>query len=70
MTPQQVKQQIKSTALNKIIKIYDPLYKFPYEYGHYVEESHAEQRECSIEHIIREMNRELEKLDASTTTSS
>lgn len=67
MTPQQVKQQIKSTALNKIIKIYDR----PYDgLDRFSDQSSAEQRDSKVETVLYEMNVELDKLHASKTTSS
>lgn len=55
-----VRQQKKNEALNKIMKIYHPLYNFPYD--QWSEESGSEQRESEIRSIISELNKELETL--------
>lgn len=53
---------VKNTAINAIAKIYDPLYKFPYD--HYEESgSYAEQREQKVSSIIEEMNKKLENIN-------
>ena len=51
---------IKSEALNKIAKIYHPLYKFPYD--RWDERTYTEQRESAISYIIYTMNRKLKLL--------
>lgn len=67
MTLEEQRQQIRSTALNAIRKIYHPKYKFPYDMisGYWDDEtyeSNAEQRESKIAEIIKQMERDLIKL--------
>lgn len=64
MTNLEVRQQLKNTALNEIRKIYNPNYKFPYDYSYIDEydESYSEQREYRIEEIIQNLERDLNKL--------
>lgn len=62
----QIRQQIKNEALNRIAKIYHPLYRFPYSksYGWYDDVdnySYSEQREQEIQNIIKRMNSKLKK---------
>lgn len=51
---------IRAEALNKIAKIYHPLYKFPYD--RWDDRTYTEQRESTIEGIIYNMNRKLKIL--------
>ena len=54
------KQRMKNEALNKIRKIYDVNHKFTYD--EYDGASCAEQRECSIEYIIQELESNIKAL--------
>lgn len=60
MTTLEVRQQIKNTALNEIRKIYNPNYKFPYDY--YTDESCSQQREYRIKEIIEDLERDLKRM--------
>ena len=65
MTPDEVKIQVKATALNKIRQIYHPKYKFPYSSGDWWDDespSCAEQREKCVRDIIEQLERDLRKL--------
>ena len=57
MTDLEVRQQKKNEALNKIRKIYNPKYKFPYD--KYSEYSTSEEREGDIKFIIEELEKNL-----------
>ena len=57
MTPEQVKQQKKATALNEIRKIYHPLYD-GYRNNSW-SESYVEQRDEKVRRIIEELEKEL-----------
>lgn len=61
MTQQEVKQQKKSTALNAIRKLYDPLYKHNYTY-YPGEGTFSEQRDSEVEQIIKNLEKELSKI--------
>lgn len=64
MKKAEIKQQIKSTALNAIRKIYHPKYDFPYSYAYYEDESEvscAEQRECEVRKVIEKLEEDLKK---------
>ena len=59
MTKQEIRLQIKLTALNAIRKIYNGKFK----YSNYPDdESYGEQRESAIRDIITNLERELIKL--------
>lgn len=60
MTNDEVRQQKKNEALNKIRKIYNPLYKVHYD--DYSDESYSEQRDYKIESIIEDLEKELNKI--------
>ena len=60
MTKEQVKLQLKATALNAIRKIYNPHYKFPY--NQWGDESGAEQREAQVRWIIYQLEKDLKNL--------
>ena len=63
MTKEQVIQQRKNEALNRITQIYHPLYKF--SYNQYDEDSYAEQREYEIKSIVEDLNRDIKKIKES-----
>ena len=61
MTIEENRQRIKNEALNKIRKLYNPMYK--HSYSQFEEDgSYAEQREYEISQIIEWMEKELQKL--------
>ena len=60
MTQQEVKSLKKSTALNAIRKLYNPLYKHNYTY-YPGEGSFCEQRDAEVEQIIKNLEKELSK---------
>jgi hypothetical protein len=65
MTQSEILIQTKLTALNKIRKIYHPLYKPKYTYSSIYDEyegSYKEQRDSEINQIIDNLESELKKL--------
>lgn len=59
MTKEQVIQQKKNEALNKIMNIYHPKYStFKYS-NNYYDESYAEQRDYRIREIIETLEKDL-----------
>jgi hypothetical protein len=56
MTTLEIRQQKKNEALNSIMKIYNPKYKFPYSK---YDGSYPEQRETEIRYIIEKLEKEL-----------
>jgi hypothetical protein len=61
MTKKEIKLQKKATALNAIIKLYNPLYKHKYTY-YEGEGSFGEQRDSDVKQIITQLEKELEQL--------
>lgn len=64
MTPEQIKQQYKSEALNAIRKIFHPLTKN--HYFQYTDESYGEQRESMVKEIIEKLEKDLTNLKLKT----
>lgn len=62
MTKDENKQRIKSEALNKIRKIYNPKGKVRYSEFFIEDGSYAEQRDYKVSRIIFEMEKELNNL--------
>ena len=62
MTKQEQKQQLKNEALNKIRRIYNPHYKYPYSFNFSEDGSYAEQRDQDIRQIIEDLEKELRAL--------
>ena len=60
MTKEQIIQQKKNEALNKIRKIYHPLAKN--NYGHHSEGSYGEQRNDWVGEIIKKLERDIKLL--------
>ncbi len=63
MTKEQIIQQAKNRAMNKIRKIYHPKYK--YSYNQYDERSGAEQIEADIKLTIFELEHEIKNIKKS-----
>jgi hypothetical protein len=64
MTSEQIKLQKKATALNAIMKLYNPLHKHGYTY-YEGEGSFSEQRDYDVQRIVENLRDELIKLKQS-----
>lgn len=60
MTKLEIRQQKKNEALNKIRKIFNKKYRFPYD--EYDDDSGSEQKEHFIKSIIEYLEKELKNL--------
>ncbi len=61
MTKTERRQMVRGEAFNSIMKIYQPLAKFSYDV--YSEDSYAEQRDHSVQWIIDNYLKELDKIN-------